>query len=71
MSRRSALIAVLLLGIAAFTIAAVLQGQGNYFFGILVAVVVWSLLGLAVIMRWRISLQFWSGIGHWLRGRRN
>jgi hypothetical protein len=62
---------VLLLGIAAFTVAAVLQGQGDYLLGVLAAVGVWFLLGLALMMRWTISLQFWSGIGNWLRSRRH
>lgn len=70
-SKRSILIAVLLVGIAAFTVAAVLQGQGDYLVGALAAVCVWSLLGLALMMRWTISLQFWSGIGDWIRSRRH
>jgi hypothetical protein len=69
-SKRSALIAALLLGILAFTVAAVLQGQGDYLLGVLVAIGFWSLLGLVLMMRWTLSLQFWSGIGSWLRSRR-
>lgn len=70
-SKRSALIVALLLGIAAFTVAAVLQGEGDYLLGVLAAVGFWSLLGLIMMMRWTLSLQFWGGIGSWLRNRRN
>jgi|GEM_PF-5832037 len=67
-SKRSALITALLLAIAGCTIAVVLQGEGDYLVGVLVAVGVWSLLGLALMMRWTISLQFWGAVGNWLRG---
>src|SRR5881397_2322144 len=67
MSRRSALIAALLVAIAGCTIAVVLKGEGDYLLGVLVAVGVWSLLGLALMMRWTISLQFWGAVGNWLR----
>lgn len=70
MSKRSALIASLLLGTLAFTVAAVLQGQGDYLLGVLVAVGFWSLLGLVLVMRWTLSMQFWVGIGSWFRSRR-
>jgi hypothetical protein len=68
MSKRSALIAALLVAIAGCTIAMVLQGEGDYLLGVLVAVGVWFLLGLALMMRWTISLQFWGAVGNWLRG---
>ncbi len=68
MSKRSVLIVVLLLAIAGCTIAVVLQGEGDYLLGALVAVGIWSLLGLALMMRWTISLQFWGAVGNWLRG---
>lgn len=68
MSKRSAVIAVLLVAIAGCTIAVVLQGEGNYLVGALVAVGVWFILGLALMMRWTISLQFWGAVGNWLRG---
>jgi hypothetical protein len=70
MSKRSVLIASLLLGILAFTVAAVLQGQGDYLLGVLVAIGFWSLLGLVLMMRWTASMQFWAGIGSWFRNRR-
>jgi hypothetical protein len=70
MSRRSAFIAVLLVAIAGCTIAAVLQGEGDYLLGVLVAVGVWSLIGLVLTMRWTVSLQFWGTVGNWLRGLR-
>jgi hypothetical protein len=70
MSRRSALVAALLLGIFAFAVAAIAQGQGDYLLGLLVAVGFWSLLGLMLMMRWTLSLQFWAGIGSWFRSRR-
>ncbi len=70
MSKRSVLIASLLLGILAFTVAAVLQGQGGYLLGVLVAVAFWCLLGLVLMMRWTLSMQFWAGIGSWFRSRR-
>lgn len=70
LSKRSALIASLLLGILAFTVVAVLQGQGDYLIGALVTVGFWSLLGLIMMMRWTISMQFWAGIGSWFRSRR-
>lgn len=69
-SKRSALIAALLLGILAFTVVAVLQGQGDYLLGVLVAIGFWSLLGLVLMMRWTLSMQFWAGIGSWFRSRR-
>jgi hypothetical protein len=68
MSKRSALIAALLVAIAGCTIAVVLQGEGDYLLGVLVAVGVWFLFGLALMMRWTISLQFWGAVGNWLRG---
>jgi hypothetical protein len=67
-SKRSALITALLLAIAGCTIAVVLQGEGDYLLGVLAAVGVWSLLGLVLVMRWTISLQFWGAVGNWLRG---
>lgn len=70
MSKRSTLIAALLLAIAGCTIAVVLQGEGDYLLGVLVAVGVWSLLGLASMMRWTISLQFWGAVSNWLRDLR-
>lgn len=70
MSKRSAVIAALLVAIAGCTIAVVLQGEGDYLVGVLVAVGVWSLLGLALMMRWTITLQFWGAVGNWLRGLR-
>lgn len=70
MSKRSALIAALLVAIAGCTIAMVLQGEGDYLLGVLVAVGVWSLLGLVLMMRWTISLQFWGAVGNWFRGLR-
>jgi hypothetical protein len=60
----------LLLGIAASTVALLLQGQGGYLVGVAVAIVFWSLLGLALMMRWTFSLLFWGGISNWLRNRR-
>ena len=70
MGERSALIASLLLGILAFTVAAVSQGQGEYLLGVLTAVGFWCLLGLVLMMRWTASMQFWAGIGSWFRSRR-
>src|SRR5262249_18715358 len=67
-SKRSALITALLLAIAGCTIEVVLQGEGDYLLGVLVAIGVWSLVGLVLMMRWTISLQFWGAIGNWLRG---
>jgi hypothetical protein len=43
-----------------------LQGEGDYLLGVLVAIGVWSLLGLALMMRWTISMQFWGAVGNWL-----
>lgn len=68
MSKRSVLIAALLVAIAGCTIAVVVQGEGDYLLGALVAVGVWSLLGLALMMRWTITLQFWVAVGNWIRG---
>jgi hypothetical protein len=68
MSKRSALIAALLVAIAGCTIAVVLQGEGDYLLGVLVAAGVWFILGLVLMMRWTISLQFWGAVGNWLRG---
>jgi hypothetical protein len=67
-SKRSALVTALLLAIAGCTIALVLQGEGDYLLRVLVAVGVWSPVGLALMMRWTISLQFWGAVGNWLRG---
>ncbi len=67
---RAALIRVLLIAIVAFTIVAILQGQGDYLLGVLTAIVVFSLLGLVLMLRWTASLQFWGGLGEWLRSRR-
>jgi hypothetical protein len=69
-STRSALIAALLLGIAGCTVALVLQGEGGYLLGVLTAIGIWSLLGLGLLMRWTISMQFWGAVGNWLRGLR-
>jgi hypothetical protein len=69
-SRRAALILVLLLGIAASTVALLLQGEGSYLVGVLIAIGFWSLFGLALMMRWTFSLLFWGGISNWLRNRR-
>lgn len=68
MSKRSALITTLLLAIGGCTVAVVLQGEGNYLLGVLTAVGVWFLFGLALMMRWTMSLQFWGAVGNWLRG---
>lgn len=68
MSKRSGLIAALLVAIAGCTVTVVMQGEGDYLLGVLVGVGVWSLLGLALMMRWTISLQFWGAVGNWLRG---
>lgn len=70
MNKRSALITALLLAIAGSTIVVVLQGEGDYLLGVLVAIGVWSLFGLILMMRWTISLQFWGAVGNWLRGLR-
>jgi hypothetical protein len=70
MNARSTLIAVLLLAILGFGVAAIAQGHGDYLLGLLLAVGFWSLLGLLFMLRWTISLQFWSGLGTWLRNRR-
>ena len=70
MSKRSALITALLLAIAGCTVAVVLKGEGDYLLGVLAAVGVWSLLGLVLMMRWTISMQFWGAVGSWLRGLR-
>jgi hypothetical protein len=67
-SKRSALITALLLAIAGCTIAVVLQGEGGYLLGVLATVGLWSLVGLVLMMRWTISLQFWGAVGNWLRG---
>jgi hypothetical protein len=67
-SKRSVLIAALLLAIAGCTVALILQGEGDYLLGVLIAVGVWSLLGLVLMMRWTIGLQFWRAVGNWLRG---
>jgi uncharacterized membrane protein len=68
MTKRSVLIAALLLAITGCTIAVFLRGEGDYLLGVLVAIGVWSLLGLALMMRWTISMQFWGAVGNWLRG---
>lgn len=70
MNPRSTFIAVLIAGILAFLVAAVLQGQGDYFLGILVAIVVWLVLGLVLMTRWTITLQFWTGLSSWIRSLR-
>jgi hypothetical protein len=70
MRPRSTLITALLLGIFAFTVAAVLQGQGDYLLGVLVAIGMLSIFGSLLMMRWTLSMQFWSGIGSWIRSRR-
>ena len=70
MSKRSALIVALLLGIAGCLAALVLQGEADYLLGLLVAFGFWSLLGLVLMMRWTISLQFWGAVGNWLRSLR-
>jgi hypothetical protein len=70
MSKRSAFIAVLLFAIAGCAVGVVLQDEGDYLLGVLIAIGVWSLLGLALILRWTISLQFWGAVGSWLRGLR-
>ncbi|MGN6216151.1 MAG: hypothetical protein ACTHN7_04225 [Solirubrobacterales bacterium] len=71
MSKRSALILALMLGIAAFAVAAVLRGEGDYLVGVLTALAFWSVLGLVLMIRWTLTMQFWGGIGTWLRNRRN
>ena len=68
MSKRSILIIALLLAIAGCTVAVILRGEGGYLLGLLIAICVWSLLGLVLMMRWTISLQFWGAIGSWIRG---
>jgi hypothetical protein len=70
MSKRSVLIATLLLAIAGCTVAVVLQGEGDYLLGMLAAVGVWFFLGLALMIRWTISLQVWAAVGNWLRNLR-
>jgi len=66
-SKRSVLITGLLVAIAGCTAAVVLQGEGTYLLGVLAAIGVWSVLGLVLMMRWTISLQFWGAVGNWLR----
>jgi uncharacterized membrane protein len=70
MRSRSIVIAVLLTAILGFTVAAVLQGQGRELLGILVAILVFAVLGLLLMLRWTASMYFWGGIGQWLRRRR-
>jgi hypothetical protein len=70
MSKRSVLVASLLLGILVFSIADVLQGQGDYLLGVLVVIGVWLLGGLLLMMRWTLSMQFWTGVGTWFHSRR-
>jgi hypothetical protein len=70
MSKRSALVVALLLAIAGCLVALVMQGEADYLLGLLVALGFWSLLGLVLMMRWTISLQFWGAVGNWLRGLR-
>lgn len=70
MSKRSALIVALLLAIAGCLVALVLQGEADYLLGLLVALGFWSLLGLVLMMRWTISLQFWGAVGNWLQSLR-
>ena len=69
MSRRSALVAALLLGILTFSTVAIFQGQGDYLLGVLAAFGFWLFLGIILMMRWTLSMQFWSGIGSWFRNR--
>lgn len=70
MSKRSALIVALLLAIAGCLVALVLQGEADYLLGLLIALGFWSLLGLVLMMRWTISLQFCGAVGNWLRSLR-
>lgn len=70
MTKRFILIIALLVAIAGCTVAVVMQGEGGYLIGVLVAIGVWSLLGLVLMMRWTIGLQVWGAAGNWLRGRR-
>jgi hypothetical protein len=60
----------LLLGIAACSIGLLLQGEGSYLVGVMIAIGFWSLLGLALMMRWTFSLLFWGGLTGWLRRNR-
>jgi hypothetical protein len=48
---------------------AVLQGQGDYLLGVLAALGFWLLIGVVLMMRWTLSMQFWAGIGSWFRNR--
>jgi hypothetical protein len=68
MGKRSGLIAALLVAIAGCTTAVVWRGEGDYLLGALAAVGIWALLGLVLMMRWTISLQFWVAVGNWFRG---
>src|SRR3954451_4014417 len=70
MSRRAILILVLLLGIAAFSVALLLRGEGSYLVGVVIAIGFLLLFGLALMMRWTFSLLLWGGISNWLRNRR-
>jgi hypothetical protein len=69
-SRRAGLIIVLLLGIAASSVGLLLQGEGSYLIGVMIAIGFWSLFGLALMMCWTFSLRFWGGLSDWLRNRR-
>jgi hypothetical protein len=67
MSKRSIFITVLLIAIAGCTVTVILQGEGDYLLGALGTVLVWSLIGLALMMCWTISMKFWGAVGNWLR----
>jgi hypothetical protein len=67
MSKRSFLIVALLVAIVGCTITVVLQGEGDYLLQVLVAIGLWFLVGLLLMVRWAISLQFWGAVGSWLR----